>query len=67
MISLFKGLVPGIVLTLVVCGVIGSNGSTGEYLNIQHAMIQHVRFYWSWKLFLAATGLSWALFAMMPQ
>ncbi|MDE2620713.1 MAG: hypothetical protein KGL54_11180 [Sphingomonadales bacterium] len=63
----FKGLVPGTILTLVVCGILGSARSTGGYLHISHEMIHGVGFYWSWVLFVAASGLCWALFAMTPK
>lgn len=63
--AFIKALVPGFLLTWIVAGVIGSNGSQGGMLAIQHSYIDGHSFYWSWSLFLAGTGLSWALFAMM--
>lgn len=65
--SLIKALIPGFLLTWIVSGIIGSNGSTGGMLSIQHSYIQGHSFYWSWPLFLAATGLAWALFWMMDS
>ncbi len=63
----FKALIPGMVLTLVVAGIIGSNHSTGGWLNIEHVQIQDFSFYWSWALFVSATGLAWMLFAITPK
>ena len=63
----FKALVPGTLLTLIVCGILGSNHVRGSYLNIFHQTVQGHSFYWSWPLFIAATGLAWALYAMSPR
>lgn len=65
MIALVKALVPGIILTFVVSIIIGSNGSPAGYLNIHSVSIAGQSFYWSWPLFLAATGLSWGILLMM--
>lgn len=65
MIALFKALIPGAVLTGIVSLLIGSGGSTGGILNIFHFAVQHHQVYWSWPLFLAATGLSWAILWML--
>lgn len=63
--SLVKALIPGLLLTLVVALVIGSNGSAGGFLNIHQTAIGGQEFYWSWPLFIASTGLAWGLFWMM--
>ncbi|MEP7223210.1 MAG: hypothetical protein ABI673_11165 [Novosphingobium sp.] len=65
--DLFKALIPSTLLTLVLCGILGANHSTGGYLNIFHMTVHGVSFYWSWPLFLVSTGLAWALFAMTPE
>jgi hypothetical protein len=65
MIALIKGLIPGILLTWIVCGLIGSNGSTGGILHIFHASIGQFEIYWSWSLFIASTGLAWLIFALL--
>lgn len=71
MIAFFKALPLGIVLTLVVCLFMGSGGATGGMLNIRSFDIQveqvslDMQLYWSWMLFLAGTGLSWAIIFMM--
>lgn len=63
--ALIKAFVPGFLLTWVVSLIIGSNGSRGGILAIQHTYVEGHGFYWSWPLFIAGTGLAWALFAMM--
>lgn len=63
--ALIKALVPGFLLTWVVSLIIGSNGSRGGILAIQHSVVEGHSFYWSWPLFIAGTALAWALFAMM--
>lgn len=65
MIALFKALIPGALLTWIVSTLIGSGGSSGGILNIVHFAVQHHQLYWSWPLFLAATGLSWAILWML--
>lgn len=66
--DLFKALIPGTFLTIVVCGILGVNHSRGGFLNIFHQTMSHgISFYWSWVLFGAATLLSWALFSMTPK
>lgn len=65
MIALFKALVPGALLTWLVATLIGSTGSTGGMLNIIHFPVQHHQVYWSWPLFLVATGLAWAILWLM--
>lgn len=63
--ALFKALIPGLILTFVVALVMGSNGTSGAWLEIYRANVEGVRFYWSWPLFLTSTGLSWCIFWMM--
>ena len=63
----FKGLIPGTILTLVVAGILGVNHSKGGVLSVFHQTLHDFSFYWSWSLFIAATLLSWALFAMSPK
>lgn len=65
MVSLFKALFPGFLLTWIVAGIIGSNGSKGGFLYIFQAHYHQYSMYWSWPLFLAATGLAFAIFKMM--
>lgn len=65
MIALFKALIPGLILTFVVALVMGSNGTSGAWLEIYLVNVEGIRFYWSWPLFLASTGVSWGIFSMM--
>ena len=60
-----KALVPGLILTFIVCIVMGSNGSTGAWLDIHRIAVQDYTLYWSWPLFIAYTAISWGIFAMM--
>ena len=62
--AFLKALIPAFLLTWIVSGLIGSNGSTGGMLTIRHIWFGQHSFYWSWPLFLAATGLAWAMFWM---
>jgi len=64
-VAFFKALIPGCLLTFIISLVVGSNGSRGAWLSIDYVTIESVSFYWSWPLFLIATGLAWALFWMM--
>lgn len=54
----------GGVLTGVVSLVIGSQGSRGGQLAIHLMEAGQYELYWSWPLFLAGTGLAWALLIM---
>jgi len=65
--DMFKGIALGVILTLVVCYVFGSMHSTAGYLNVFPQTIYGVRIFWSWMLFFASSGLSWALLAMSPK
>jgi hypothetical protein len=73
MISLFKGMVPAILLTWIVTGIIGSNGSKGGFLYIRQIFIEgnsafadsSFSFYWSWPLFFASTALGFFIFKML--
>lgn len=63
--NFIKALIPGLILTLVVATIIGSNGSAGGFLQIHHTAIEGHAFYWSWPLFVAGTGLTWGILWMM--
>ena len=65
MIALLKALIPGTILTFVVSIIIGSAGSSAGYLNIHSVTLGGSDFYWSWPLFLAATGVSWGILLLM--
>jgi ABC-type lipoprotein release transport system permease subunit len=63
--AFIKGLIPGLILTFVVAGILGSNGQSGDWLNVHAMYIDDFKLYWSWPLFIFGTGLSTGLFAMM--
>lgn len=65
MIAFVKAIPVGAFLTLVVALFIGSAGSAGGVLEVFGFTLEGHRLYWSWSLFCAATGLVWALLAMM--
>ncbi len=62
-----KAMFLGGVLTGVIALVIGSQGSSGGYLSIHDMRVGDYSLYWSWPLFLAGTGLSWALMLLQPD
>lgn len=72
--SVIKAMLLGAILTGVFSLVIGVQGSSGEFLYIHpvevpmsklHALNLHnFTFYWSWPLFIAGSGLAWALILM---
>lgn len=62
-----KAMILGAVLTGVVALVVGSQGSTGGYLDVHNMRVGDHSLYWSWPLFLAGTGLSWALMVLQPD
>lgn len=71
MIAMFKAIPFGIFLTLLVALFIGSGGSSGGMLaifpfDVVVAEINlDITLYWSWTLFLAGTGLAFAILLMM--
>jgi len=60
-----KALIPGSILTFVVCLILGKNQSSGGWLAVHRITIQSHDFHWSWPMFVAATALAWAIFWMM--
>lgn len=63
----FKALIPGFILTFVVCGVLGSAHSDGGWLHIQTFYIHGHKLYWSWMMMIVSIGLSWVLIAITPK
>ncbi|WP_305096225.1 hypothetical protein [Croceibacterium aestuarii] len=63
--ALFKSIVLGIALSIIVSLFIGSGGGTGGILNVRHFVIEGVGFYWSWVLFLIGAGLTAGISALM--
>jgi hypothetical protein len=64
-VAFFKGLIPGVILTFVVCLIMGSNGSQGDWLHIHRVALQGYNWYWSWPLFFLSTGGASGIFWMM--
>lgn len=63
----FKALIPGAILTFVVCAILGAAHSDGAWLNIQSYMIQGHKLHWSWLMMAIGTGLSWIIIAITPK
>lgn len=71
MTAMLKAIPFGIFLTLIVALFIGSGGSSGGLLAIYPFDVEiaeigvDMRLCWSWTLFLASTGLAFAILLMM--
>jgi len=63
--AFIKGLVPGLLLTFVLAGILGSNGQSAGWLEVHSFAVEQVKGYWSWPLFVVSTGLGWGIFAML--
>jgi hypothetical protein len=63
--SFFKGLIPGIILTFIVAGILGKNHSRGGFLDVSMMTVQGTSFHWSWPLFIAGTLLATFIFKTM--
>ena len=62
--EIFKAIPLGSILTYVVALLIGSQGRSGGHLNIFSFTIEQYELWWSWPLFFAGTGLSYAIMVM---
>lgn len=64
--AFIKALALGAFLTWLVSLFVGSTGSTGGQLYIQHFRLGGgYTLLWSWPLFVSSTGLSWGILWMM--
>jgi hypothetical protein len=63
--SLIKAIFLGGLLTWVVSLILGRNHQSGGWLSVHEIVIQGYHVDWSWPLFIAATGLAWAIVAML--
>ena len=59
--DLLKALMLGAVLSATVGLVIGSQGTSAGPLAIQIVSLADAKLYWSWPVFLSASGLAWGL------
>jgi len=59
--DMLKAVVFGALLSATIGVVIGSQGTNGGPLAIHLVTIAEAKLYWSWPVFLSATGLSWGL------
>ncbi|MEL6878107.1 MAG: hypothetical protein AAGL68_08435 [Pseudomonadota bacterium] len=62
-----KATLLGGILTFVVAIVIGSQGSRGGFLAIHNMPVGDYSVFWSWPMFLASSGLCWALILLQPD
>lgn len=62
-----KGSFFGMFLTWLVALFFGSAGSSGEFLHVHLVRVMDVSYFWSWPLFIGATGLAAALLWMMDS
>jgi hypothetical protein len=65
--SLIKAVLLGGLLTWLVSLVLGKNHANTGWLSVHQMTVASHQFYWSWPLFLVATGMAWAIIAMMPS
>ncbi|MFC3174744.1 hypothetical protein ACFOD9_10810 [Novosphingobium bradum] len=65
MIPLTKALLPGMMLSWLVSTFVGTRGSPGGLLNIQHFTVASTQIYGSWTLLIIGTALGWAILKMM--
>ncbi|MCK0129718.1 hypothetical protein [Erythrobacter sp. F6033] len=59
--DMLKAFVLGAILTGSIAGVIGSQGASGGPLDVHSMALGDLRVFWSWPIFLAGSGLAWAL------
>ena len=67
MITLAKSIPLGALLALIISLFVGSGGGTGGTLGIELYTIEGYSFYWSWRIFLLGTALSFAIVWMMSD
>jgi hypothetical protein len=56
-----KALMLGVILSVTIGLVIGSQGTSAGPLAIQLVSLADAKIYWSWPVFLSGTGLAWGL------
>lgn len=59
--GVLKAMIIAAALTGTIALVLGSQGSSLAFLNIEMMIINNHRLFWSWPLFLSGTGLFWGL------
>ena len=65
MFAFLKGVFAGAVLAFAGAEIAGRLGSTAGLLHVFRFEVHETSLYWSWPLFVVATGLGWAIFAML--
>jgi hypothetical protein len=59
--DMLKALIFGALLSATIGVIIGSQGTSAGPLAIHVVAIADARLYWSWPVFLSASGLAWGL------
>jgi len=65
--AMIKAFIPGFILTFLVSGILFGAGARGGALALQQTQIGSHEIYWSWPIFVAASGLARALLWMMDS
>lgn len=62
--EMLKALTLGAMLGATIALAIGSQGVSGGPLGIHLVPLAEARLYWSWPLFLSASGICWAIMVL---
>jgi hypothetical protein len=65
--GLMKALLPSAILTLIVAAIVGSTGSTGNFLSLENARLAGHSFYWSWPFFMTVMALNGILITRVAK
>lgn len=65
--GLMKALVPSTILTLIVAAIVGSTGSSGNFLTLESASVGAHTFYWSWPFFMIVMALNCILITRISR
>jgi hypothetical protein len=65
--DLMKALVPSTILTLIVAAIVGSTGSSGNFLTLESAEVAGHSFHWSWPFFMTVMAINAVLIARIGK
>jgi hypothetical protein len=70
--TMVKAILLGVVVAWVFAALLGLQGPGWGHLNIHlvqfdvyRAGIESIKYYWSWPIFFASTGIAWGIMKMM--